>query len=168
MPSTIYHSHHIVPRHAGGTDDPSNLIKLTIPGHAFAHWCLWMKFGQLEDKVAWLGLDGRIEEMEVAWRELARSPRARAKMSAANKGRAKSAEACAKMSAAHKGVKLSFETCAKMSRVMMGNKHGLGYKHTLEARAKIITGLTGRSVSQETRDRISKAMMGNMNGVKKS
>lgn len=30
MSTPIYHKHHIVPRHMGGSDDSSNLIKLTI------------------------------------------------------------------------------------------------------------------------------------------
>ena len=33
----IYHKHHIIPKHMGGTDDPSNLIELTIEEHAEAH-----------------------------------------------------------------------------------------------------------------------------------
>ena len=37
MSNAIYHNHHIVPRHAGGTDDPSNIIKLTVSEHAEAH-----------------------------------------------------------------------------------------------------------------------------------
>ena len=37
MSNTIYHIHHIIPKHLGGTDDPSNLIKLTIEEHAEAH-----------------------------------------------------------------------------------------------------------------------------------
>ena len=27
---TIKHKHHIIPRHMGGTDDPINLVELTI------------------------------------------------------------------------------------------------------------------------------------------
>ena len=45
--NTIYHVHHIVPRHMGGTDDPSNLIKLTIEEHAEAHKKLWEKHGNI-------------------------------------------------------------------------------------------------------------------------
>jgi hypothetical protein len=33
----IIHKHHIIPKHAGGTNDPSNLVELTIEQHAEAH-----------------------------------------------------------------------------------------------------------------------------------
>ena len=57
---TIYHKHHIIPRHVGGTDDPSNIIKLTIEEHAEAHRVLYEQYGRWQDKVAWLTLSGQI------------------------------------------------------------------------------------------------------------
>ena len=47
-PKGFYHIHHIIPRYKGGTDDPSNLIKLSIHDHAYAHYLLaqehdWLK-----------------------------------------------------------------------------------------------------------------------------
>ena len=33
----VYHKHHIIPKHIGGTDDPSNLVDLTIEEHAEAN-----------------------------------------------------------------------------------------------------------------------------------
>ena len=50
------HLHHIIPKHIGGTDDPSNLIELTIEEHAEAHKKLWEEHGRWQDKLAWLGL----------------------------------------------------------------------------------------------------------------
>ena len=50
------HKHHIVPRHMGGTNDPDNLVELTVEDHAIAHFVLWKMFGRREDKIAWLGL----------------------------------------------------------------------------------------------------------------
>ncbi len=53
------HIHHIIPKHMGGTDDPNNLIELTIEEHSQAHFNLWKKFGCIEDKIAWECLSGR-------------------------------------------------------------------------------------------------------------
>jgi len=60
----IKHTHHIIPRHAGGTDDPSNLIELTIEEHAEAHKQLYEQYGRWQDYVAWKGLLGLITEEE--------------------------------------------------------------------------------------------------------
>lgn len=85
MPKVIYHTHHIIPRHAGGTNDPSNLIKLTIQEHAEAHRLLWEQYGRLEDKLAWLGLSNITDEAWKVSQELAtkakQQPEVRAKMS---------------------------------------------------------------------------------------
>jgi hypothetical protein len=52
------HKHHIIPKHMGGTDDPENLIELTIEEHAEAHKVLFEKHGKIEDYWAWKGLSG--------------------------------------------------------------------------------------------------------------
>ena len=54
------HKHHIIPRHAGGTDDPSNIVELTIRQHALAHKKLYKEHGRWQDKVAWLSLSKQI------------------------------------------------------------------------------------------------------------
>ena len=46
---TIYHFHHIIPKHLGGSDDPSNLIRLTVEEHAEAHRKLYEEHGLEED-----------------------------------------------------------------------------------------------------------------------
>ena len=63
---TIYHTHHIVPRHMGGTDDPSNLIKVNTALHAFLHRLLWEEYGKWEDKIAWKMLSEQISCAEAA------------------------------------------------------------------------------------------------------
>lgn len=50
---TKLQKHHIIPRHAGGTDEPSNLILISIPLHAIAHWLLWRLFNRDYDKLAY-------------------------------------------------------------------------------------------------------------------
>jgi len=62
---TMKHKHHIVPKHAGGTDDPDNLIELTISEHAQAHYDLWLEHGDEFDYLAYLGLSGQIGQEEI-------------------------------------------------------------------------------------------------------
>ena len=56
------HIHHIIPRHMGGTDDPSNLIELTIEEHAEAHLKLYEQYGKRQDLWAYYLLSGKTEE----------------------------------------------------------------------------------------------------------
>lgn len=61
----IKHKHHIIPKHVGGSDDPSNLIELTIEEHAEAHRVLWETYGRPEDKLAWKALSGMLSKQEI-------------------------------------------------------------------------------------------------------
>lgn len=62
---SIYHKHHIIPKHMGGTDDPSNLVSVTIEEHANLHKQLWEELGHWQDKVAWLALSNQIKTPEI-------------------------------------------------------------------------------------------------------
>lgn len=59
------HKHHIIPKHMGGSDDPSNLVELSIEEHAEAHRILYEQHGHWQDKVAWQGLIGLIPHQEI-------------------------------------------------------------------------------------------------------
>jgi hypothetical protein len=48
----------------GGTDDPCNLVRLTIEEHAKEHRKLYEKYGHKEDELAWLGLSKMIDKKE--------------------------------------------------------------------------------------------------------
>ena len=61
----ITHKHHILPRYMGGTDDPSNLVELTIEEHAQAHLELYNKHGDQRDLLAHRMLLGQVERQEV-------------------------------------------------------------------------------------------------------
>ncbi len=61
----VLHKHHIIPRHAGGTDDESNLVYLTVEEHAEAHRLLYEQYGRKEDYLAWRGLAGLIGKDEM-------------------------------------------------------------------------------------------------------
>ena len=73
----ITHKHHIIPKHMGGTDDPSNIVELTVEEHAEAHRVLYEKYGRWQDELAWKGLSGMIGKEEIIRRT----------QSEANKGR---------------------------------------------------------------------------------
>lgn len=61
------HKHHIIPKHMGGTDDPANLVELTVEQHAEAHRILYEKYGHIQDKLAWQGLSGIISNQEIIY-----------------------------------------------------------------------------------------------------
>lgn len=114
------HIHHIIPRHAGGTDDPSNLIELTPEEHAEAHRILYEKYGRIQDKVAWLGLAKLATNKEII-AELLAQP--------------KSEEHKRKISEAHKGMKKPWAA---------GGKGNLGKPKTEEHRKNISKGKKGK------------------------
>ena len=89
------HRHHIVPRHAGGTDDDSNIVYLTPDEHAQAHLTLYETYGKMEDLIAYRGLSGMQDSIECISQIQSHA------VSKANKtrvwteeGRAKLAQAC--------------------------------------------------------------------------
>jgi hypothetical protein len=61
----VKHKHHIVPKHMGGSNDPSNLIELTVIEHANAHRKLYEQHGLLQDKLAWQGLLSLVSTAEI-------------------------------------------------------------------------------------------------------
>lgn len=58
------HKHHIIPKHIGGSDEPSNLIELTVEEHAEVHRLLWEEYGRWQDYCAWLSLSKQITIQE--------------------------------------------------------------------------------------------------------
>lgn len=50
----------------GGTDNPENLIELTLEEHAEAHRILFETHGSIFDKIAWKALSGQITMSDAA------------------------------------------------------------------------------------------------------
>lgn len=101
------HKHHIIPRHMGGTDDPENLIEVTVEEHAELHRRLWMAFGKEEDRIAWHGLSGQISIHEAHCQALSES---------------------AKGNQWRKGKTFTQESRDKISSSLMGNTNKRGKK----------------------------------------
>jgi len=164
------HKHHIVPRHMGGSDDPSNLIELTVEEHAEAHRKLWEQYGNIKDYCAWKGLEGTIGKEEIV--RLLMDPTGRVhteetkqKMSEAHKGKSKhTPESKEKISEARKGKPLSEEHKRKIGEAGLGNKRCLGNKLTEEHKEKLSKSMKGnknacgsQKVSEEAKKNRSEA-----------
>ena len=140
----LLHKHHIIPRHIGGSNDPSNLVELTVEDHAIAHKVLYGFYSRWQDKLAWETLSGRITK-EQAIREVGskahlgipHSAEIRAKISAAKMGKTFSPAHRIKLSAAHMGKQHSSDTRVKLSIAMKGNTRWLGLTHSPESRMKM-------------------------------
>lgn len=55
----------------GGSNSLDNLIELEIHEHALAHYELYIKYGKIQDKIAWLALSGKTVEAELLRKKLA-------------------------------------------------------------------------------------------------
>lgn len=158
------HKHHIIPRHAGGTDDPSNLIELTVEEHANAHRLLYEQYGRIQDKRAWLGL-AKIVTGEDIINEILHSPKSedhKQKISNALKGRPAPWAIGNTNASVLKGRPRTEETKKKISAAntgnerpdMIGNTYATalkGRKQTNEHKIAVVTALN----TQEVKDKIS-------------
>lgn len=98
----------------GGSDEPSNLIELSIEEHALAHKKLYEEYGKLEDKIAWLSLSAHIDKDEIFFQTSSLGGRN-------NQGKLKLEEHKKRISNTLFGTKLSTERKKSISRSMMNN-----------------------------------------------
>jgi len=60
------HNHHLNPKHLGGTDHPSNIVKgISITRHAMFHYANWQLWGSDGDRIAYKALAGAIGKEEI-------------------------------------------------------------------------------------------------------
>jgi len=139
------HIHHIIPKYLGGTDDPSNLIELSVEEHAEAHRILYEQHGNWQDYCAWQALSGRIGKEEVL----------RMTQGMANKGKKRTPEqierykeAARKRSERQRLDGTLEKANAKRSQSMKGIKKSKEHLENWSASRK------GHSVTEETREKI--------------
>ena len=58
-------THHIIPKHEGGTDDPSNLVKLPRRIHQEVHYRRWLVYKNLSDLYAFQLLGGNLTDEDL-------------------------------------------------------------------------------------------------------
>ena len=153
----LLHKHHIVPTHAGGTNDPDNIVLLTVEEHAEAHRLLFEQHGRWQDEVAWKGLAGIIGHEEAVLR--ACSPML---------GRKHTPETIAKMKGPHspehvaslqkfadirRGIKRSPEVGAKVSKT----KRERGQPPMSEEHREKLREFAKRPKSEATKAKMSEA-----------
>jgi NUMOD3 motif. len=172
------HRHHIIPRHAGGTDDHCNLTPpISVRLHAMFHLDRWRRVGDIRDLVACKMLLGcrRADMWEWTDERKARASESqaaswdderRAAASAALLERWHSDDdfvAAAKAGQSKPRGKLSDSHRAAISESMLGNKHAYGLRHSPETKLRISDSLKGRMLSDQARANISAAKIGDRN-----
>jgi hypothetical protein len=58
------HKHHIIPKHRGGSNEPSNLVEVTPTQHAMFHYCEWKLWGDYKDFCAYKMILGDVKNPE--------------------------------------------------------------------------------------------------------
>lgn len=170
MIATYTEKHHIIPRCIGGSDDASNIVRLTPEAHYVAHQLLvkiypdnhslifaahMMNNGRSTNKLyGWLkrrhaiAMSNRVVSAETkAKMRLIRQnmpQEIRDKISATLKQRIRTDDDKAKMSAMFKGRTHTAETKAKMRAAQLINPHRLGKNHTDETKAKMSASRKGK------------------------
>lgn len=143
------HIHHIIPQYLGGTDDPSNLIELTVEAHAEAHRLLYEQHGNWQDYCAWQALSGRIGQEEIL----------RMKQGMANKGKTRTPEQIERIREAA----LNREERHRQDGTLEKKKQNIstalsGYKKSEEHKANWAESRKGHTVSEETRNKIRESL----------
>ena len=138
--------HHILPKSMGGSDDASNLVKLTAREHYVAHWLLWRIHRNKQMCNAFMFMSNAISRNKNAYYSSRGYQAAKNAMSETRKGQP----------SWNKGKKHSLET-----RKIIKEKRALQkICHSEETRQKISESHKGKKLSDETRQKISEVQKG--------
>ena len=91
------HKHHIIPKHMGGSDDPSNLVEVSVDKHAELHFALYLEHGKLEDYLAAKSLSNQLDDDAFYAKSVLGGKKS------TNAGKSKSQEHKTKLSISNKG-----------------------------------------------------------------
>jgi hypothetical protein len=149
------HTHHLIPRYEGGSDDPDNLIELSKTRHTMWHFAEWQRKGNKEDFIAWRALSGQINAKQIeeeVWK-LAVERRAetrrgyitpestKQKISGTLKGRPQPHNRCPmrakKISDALKGVPKSMEHRESLSKVRRDKGLSIGERNPMFGKSAV-------------------------------
>jgi len=143
--NSMKHIHHILPKYLGGSDDPSNLVELTVDEHAEAHRLLYEQHSNWQDYCAWQALSGRIGQEEAL----------RMAQGMANKGRKRTPEQIERIrEAARKRVERHRVDGTLERSNQKRSQTQKGYKKSPEHLDNWANSRKGHSVSEETRAKI--------------
>lgn len=149
---TIYHKHHYIPRHAGGTNDPSNIWKVTVEMHALLHLERWILTDSYFDYISWKRLSHQInkEELyEAIWKR-PRTKETREKNRIAGKKRIGDKNPFF-------GLKHTDDYKKISSERMSGSKHPFYGKKRPEHAEKMKVSMKGKKKTEEHKKNISKS-----------
>jgi hypothetical protein len=144
---SIYHKHHIIPKHMGGTDDPSNLVEVTVKQHALLHKQLWEDLGYWQDYAAWQGLSNMMGREEII-RFLTTGERHH------QYGKPRPDEVKAKISSRRRGQSLASWTEERRKKTVASLKGKRPCKATMEAARKAAI---GSKRTEETKQKMREA-----------
>lgn len=146
--------HHIIPRSLGGTDEESNLVKLTAREHFVCHLLL-TKFTEGKALYTMRHALGKFVQ---------NSPMQNRKFTSWEYSKIRES-----ISLARKGQKHSAETCAKISEKTKGrtpwNKGVTGIVHSAESNAKRSATVKGRKMSADFCKKVSEGKKGHKAGM---
>jgi HNH endonuclease len=61
----LFDEHHIIPKYMGGSNDFTNLVKVSRTCHTMFHFCNYQLWGNKEDYLAYRGLSGQISKQDI-------------------------------------------------------------------------------------------------------